>query len=81
MRKTRSHGVRKSKTALLPPRGSDMKSETKKRLRGLSSIEKEKRLDELNRKLAVAQRIESKESLQEDADERAWLKKKLGYKQ
>jgi hypothetical protein len=42
-----------------------MKSETKKRLRSLSSIEKEKRLDELNRKIAVAQRIESKESFQE----------------
>ncbi|HEX4785055.1 MAG TPA: hypothetical protein VH350_11970 [Candidatus Sulfotelmatobacter sp.] len=57
-----------------------MKSETKKRLRGLSSIEKEKRLDELNRKLAVAQRIESNESFQEEAEEREWLKKKLGYK-
>ena len=35
------------------PRGPDMKSETKKRLRGMSSIEKEKRLDELNRKLGM----------------------------
>lgn len=57
-----------------------MKSETKKRLRVMSSIEKEKRLDELNRKLAVTQRIESKESLQEESEEREWLKKKLGYK-
>lgn len=57
-----------------------MKSETKKRLRGMSRIEKEKRLDALNEKLAVTQRIESKESFQEEAEEREWLKKKLGYK-
>jgi len=57
-----------------------MKSETKKRLRSMSSIEKEKRLDELNRKLEVTQRIESKEVFQEEAEEREWLKKKLGYK-
>lgn len=57
-----------------------MKGETKKRLRGMSRIEKEKRLDALNEKLAVTQRIESKESFQEEAEEREWLKKKLGYK-
>ncbi len=55
-------------------------SETKKRLRAMSSIEKEKRLDELNRIFAVTQNTKSRESFQDATEEREWLKKKLGYK-
>ena len=58
-----------------------MQSETKKRLRAMSNIEREKRLDELNRKLEVTQLIKSIESHLEETEEREWLKKKLGYKQ
>jgi len=56
-----------------------MQSETKKRLRAMSNIEREKRLDELNRKLEVTQLIKSIESHLEEAEEREWLKNKLGY--
>jgi hypothetical protein len=58
-----------------------MQSETKKRLRAMSNIEREKRLDELNRKLEVTQPIKSMESHLEEVEEREWLKKKLGYTQ
>jgi ferritin-like metal-binding protein YciE len=57
-----------------------MKSETKKRLRAMDNTEREKRLDELNRKLEVTQLIKSIESHLEETEEREWLKKKLGYK-
>jgi hypothetical protein len=56
-----------------------MQSETKKRLRAMSNIEREKRLDELNRKLDVTKLIKSIESRLEETEEREWLKKKLGY--
>jgi hypothetical protein len=56
-----------------------MKSETKKRLRAMSNIEREKRLDELNRRLEVTQRIKSIESRLDETEEREWLRKKLGY--
>ncbi len=58
-----------------------MKSETKKRLRAMSNIEREKRLDELNRKPEVTQLNKSIESYLEETEEREWLKKKLGYTQ
>ena len=58
-----------------------MQSETKKRLRAMSDIEREKRLDELNRKLEVTQPIRSVESPLEEVEEREWLKKKLCYTQ
>jgi hypothetical protein len=57
-----------------------MKSETKKRLRAMSITEREKRLDELNRKHAVTQLVKSVESFLEETEEREWLKEKLGYK-
>ena len=58
-----------------------MKSETKKRLRAMNNIQKEKRLDELNRKLEVAQPSKFVNSNREEFEEREWLKKKLGYTQ
>jgi hypothetical protein len=58
-----------------------MQSETKKRLQAMSNIEREKRLDELNRKFEVTQLIKSMESHPEEVKEREWLKKKLGYTQ
>jgi hypothetical protein len=56
-----------------------MQSETKKRLRAMSHTERERRLDELNRKLEVTQPIKSTESHVDETEEREWLKKKLGY--
>jgi hypothetical protein len=56
-----------------------MKSETKKRLRAMSNIEREKRLDELNRNLEATQLVKSVESSLEETKEREWLKEKLGY--
>lgn len=58
-----------------------MKTETKRRLRAMSKAEKEKRLDELNRKLGITQPNELIEYDQEEMEEREWLKKKLGYGQ
>jgi hypothetical protein len=58
-----------------------MKSETKKRLRAMNNIQREKRLDELNRKLEVAQPSKLVNSNREEFEEREWLKKKLGYTQ
>ena len=58
-----------------------MKSETKKRLRAMNNIQREKRLDELNRKLEVAQPSKFVNSNREEFEEREWLKKKLGYTQ
>jgi len=58
-----------------------MQSETKKRLRAMSNIEREKRLDELNRKFEVTQPINPMESHLEEVEEREWLKNKLGYTQ
>jgi hypothetical protein len=63
------------------PRDTDMKSETKRRLRAMSNTEREKRLDELNRKLGITQPNKLVESDLEEFEEREWLKKKLGYKQ
>jgi hypothetical protein len=58
-----------------------MTSETKKRLRAMSNIEREKRLDDLNRILGITQPIKSINSYLEEFEEREWLKKRLGYKQ
>jgi hypothetical protein len=58
-----------------------MTSGTKKRLRAMSNIEREKRLDDLNRKLGITQPIQSINSDLEQFEEREWLKKKLGYNQ
>ena len=57
-----------------------MKSETKKRLRAMNNTERERRLDELNRKLGITGRNEAISSHPEEFEEREWLKKKLGYK-
>jgi hypothetical protein len=61
------------------PRGPAMKSETKRRLRAMSDTEREKRLDELNRKLGITQPKKLVEPDPEEIEEREWLKKKLGY--
>jgi hypothetical protein len=58
-----------------------MTSGTKKRLRAMSNIEREKRLDDLNRKLGITQPVKSINSDLEQFEEREWLKKKLGYNQ
>lgn len=59
---------------------SSMTSETKDRLRAMSNTEREKRLDELNRKLGTTQRNKLIEADPEEYEEREWLKRKLGYK-
>jgi hypothetical protein len=51
-----------------------VKIKTKLRLLVMSRNESEKRLDELNRKLGIAQVQKL-----EDIEEREWLRKKLGY--
>jgi predicted ArsR family transcriptional regulator len=56
-----------------------MKRETRRRLRAMSNTEREKRLDELNRKLGITQPTKLMDL--EEIEERDWLKKKLGYKQ
>ncbi len=58
-----------------------MKTKTKIHLLAMSKAEREKRLDELNQKLAVPQPQKLIESDPEEIEEREWLKKKLGYKQ
>ena len=58
-----------------------MKTKTKIHLLAMSKAEREKRLDELNRKLAITQLRKLIESDLEEIEEREWLKKKLGYKQ
>ncbi len=58
-----------------------MKSATKRRLLAMSNTEREKRLDELNRKLGIAQPQELLASDLDEIEEREWLKKKLGYGQ
>lgn len=57
-----------------------MKTKTKIRLLAMSKAEREKRLDELNRKLGITHPDKLTESDQEEMEEREWLKKKLGYK-
>lgn len=57
-----------------------MKTKTKIRLLAMSKAEREKRLDELNRKLGITHPDKLTESDQEEMGEREWLKKKLGYK-
>jgi hypothetical protein len=74
VRKTRTHVIRKSRTALLPPRGSDIKSETEKRLRGLSGIEKEKGLETLQSRKGSS----SKESFQERGRGTRVVEKEVG---
>ena len=56
-----------------------MTRETKRRLRTMTSSERERRLDELNWKLSHPTEIKSVESRREKTEEREWLKKKLGY--
>jgi len=50
----------------------EVKTKTKIHLLVMSKVEREKRLDELNRKLGIDS---------EEIKEREWLKRKLGYKQ
>jgi predicted ArsR family transcriptional regulator len=57
-----------------------VKSETKKRLRAMNNIEREKRLDELNHKLGITKRNNATNSHLEEIEEREWLEKRLGYK-
>jgi hypothetical protein len=47
-----------------------MKGETKRRLRAMSNTEREKRLDELNRKLGITQPKKLIESELEEIEER-----------
>lgn len=47
----------------------------------MSNTEREKRLDELNRKLGIAQPKKLVEPDLEEIEEREWLQKKLGYEQ
>ena len=56
-----------------------MKLKTRIRLRAMSKAGKEKRLDELNQKLGITQPNKLTEYDKEEIEERAWLKKKLGY--
>ena len=49
-----------------------MKTKTRIRLLIMNKVERERRLDELNRKLGIDP---------EEIKEREWLKRKLGYKQ
>jgi len=58
-----------------------VKTKTKIRLLAMSKSEREKRLDELNRKLGITHPDKPTESDREEMEEREWLKKKLGYKQ
>jgi hypothetical protein len=57
-----------------------MKRETRRRLRAMSDPEREKRLDELNRKLGITQPHKLIESDLDEIEEREWLKRNLGYK-
>jgi hypothetical protein len=61
------------------PGGGIMRIGTKIRLRIMSKTEKEKRLDELNLELGVSQPNRVPEYDKDEMEERAWLKKKLGY--
>ena len=56
-----------------------MKTQTKIRLLVMSKVEKEKRLDALNRKLGITHPNEFTDYSQEEMEERDWLKRKLGY--
>lgn len=56
-----------------------MKLITKGHLLIMSRDAKEKRLDELNRKLDVTQPRRPVQVDKEELEEREWLKKKLGY--
>jgi hypothetical protein len=58
-----------------------MKTKTKIRLLAMSKAEREKRLDELNKKLGITQSQKLIDSDLEEIEEREWLNKKLGYKQ
>lgn len=58
-----------------------MKTKTKIRLFAMSKAERERRLDELNRKLGITEPQKLIEPDLEEIEERQWLKKKLGYKQ
>ena len=57
-----------------------MEIKRKIRLLTMDRAEREKRLDELNRRLRIAHPDKPAESDQEEMEEREWLKKKLGYK-
>ncbi len=57
-----------------------MEIKRKIRLLTMDRAEREKRLDELNRRLGIAHPDKPAESDQEEMEEREWLKKKLGYK-
>ena len=50
----------------------EVKTKTRIRLLVMSKVEREKRLDEINRKLGIDS---------EEIKEQEWLKRKLGYKQ
>jgi hypothetical protein len=58
-----------------------MKLITAMRLRAMSNIEKEKRLDQLNQKHGMTQPNKLIGNDKEEMEEREWLKKKLGYGQ
>jgi hypothetical protein len=57
----------------------EVKIKAKIHLLAMSKAEKEKRLDELNRKLGITHHDKPTEYYQEEMEERDWLRKKLGY--
>ena len=56
-----------------------MNRDNLKHLKALSTLDQEKRLDELNQKLGITELLRRTEQTQEAMEERQWLKKKLGY--
>jgi hypothetical protein len=63
-----------------PAWGCEVKTKTREQLLIMSKAEREKRLDELNRKLGITDPDLLTEFDPEEMEEREWLKKKLGYK-
>jgi hypothetical protein len=63
-----------------PAWGCEVKTQTRVQLLIMSKAEREKRLDELNRKLGITDPDLLTEFDPEEMEEREWLKKKLGYK-
>jgi hypothetical protein len=57
-----------------------VKTKTRIQLLIMSKSEREKRLDELNRKLGISDPDLLTEFDPEEMEEREWLKKKLGYR-
>jgi len=63
-----------------PAWGCEVKTKTKIHLLIMGKDEREKRLDELNRKLGITDPDLLTEFDPEEMEEREWLRKKLGYR-